>query len=130
MAKAAKASQMVSITAEEYEALKAAKATGGGGGNRPDTGFSEPEPNPAYEVYVRERYLTGGGLARWVVSTGGWVHLQLDFVPRAGKGARAGFGGYFNRWRSRYAPYFRGKEFTADLEACRVNGAKDAPSGE
>ena len=128
MAKAVKAVQMVSITAEEYEALKASKATGGG--NRPDTGFSEPEPNPTYEQYVRERYLTGGGLARWVVSTGGWVHLQLDFVPRAGKGSRAGFGGYFNRWRARYVPYFRSKEFGADLEACRVNGAKDAPSGE
>jgi hypothetical protein len=122
---------MVSITTEEYEALKASKATGGGGGgNRPETGFSEPEPDDRYEQYVRERYLIGGGLARWVVSLGGWVHLQIDFVPRAGKGSRAGFGGYFNRWRARYVPYFRSKEFAADLEACRVNGAKDAPGGE
>jgi hypothetical protein len=123
------AAEMVSISREEYSRLTAGKATGGVS-TAADGTFSEPQPDAAYNQYERVRILIGGGTARWTVSNGGWVHLQLDFIPQKGRGARAGFGGYFGRWRDRYLTYFRGRDFVADLDACRLNGAIEAPTSK
>ena len=125
----AKSVEMVSVPREEYDRLTAGKATGGVA-SAADGTFSEPEPDSDYNQYERVRVLVGGGIARWTVSNGGWVHLQIDFVPQKGRGARAGFGGYFGRWRDRYLPYFRGKMLTDDLDACRLNGAIESPTAK
>jgi len=127
--KSVKSVEMVSMPREEYDRLQAGKATGGVA-SAADGTFSEPAPDEDYNQYERVRVLVGGGVARWTVSNGGWVHLQIDFQPQKGKGARAGFGGYFGRWRDRYMKYFRSTLFTDDLDACRLNGAIEAPTSK